>query len=29
MDLYSHVYNEVEVEATNKIENGIFKNPAI
>ena len=29
MDLYSHVYNEVEVEATNKIEIGIFQKPAI
>jgi len=25
LDLYSHVYNEVEVEAANKIEAGIFQ----
>ncbi len=28
MDLYSHIYNEVEVEATNKIEYGIFQSIA-
>lgn len=26
LDLYSHIYNEVEIEAANKIERGIFSN---
>lgn len=29
LDLYSHIYNEVEVEAANKIESGIFQSSAI
>ncbi|MBF8982142.1 tyrosine-type recombinase/integrase [Lutibacter sp. B2] len=29
LDLYSHIYSEVEVEAANKIESGIFKSDVV
>lgn len=29
MDLYSHVYSELELETANKIDQGIFNNLAI